>query len=257
MAGLGVGAALSAAGDASPLVCSLGTSGTLFASSPVPVVDPSGTVAPFCDAAGAHLPLLCIQNCTGPALEVRAGYGLSIAQAEAAFEAAPPSPPAPGAPPLLFLPYLTGERTPNWPHAHAALLNIRPGSLSRPGAVYRAALEGAAFALRAGYERLRSAGVPPASQLLVVGGGAQSNAWASVLAGTFDLPVVAAGETEAAALGAALQAAAVASGATVAAFVREHAPPPAGSAVLPLPEHAAHYAAAFAAFVEAGQKLYD
>lgn len=91
----------------------------------------------------------------------------------------------------------------------------------------------------------------------MVGGGAQSNAWASVLAGAFDLPVVAAGETEAAALGAALQAAAVASGASVAAFVREHAPPPEGSAVLPLPEHAAHYAAAFAAFVEAGQTLYD
>ena len=240
------------------MVCSIGTSGTLFAASPTAVMDASGTVAPFCDAAGAHLPLLCVQNCTGPAAEVRAAYGLSIADAEAAFTASPPPASTAAAPPLLFLPYLTGERTPNWPHATGALLHLRPGSLAAPGALYRAALEGAAFALRAGYDRLRANGVPAANQLLVVGGGAQSAAWASVLAGAFDLPVVAAGETEAAALGVALQAAAVASGTDVAAFVREHAPPPrAGGVTLPAAEHAAHYKCAYAAYCAAGEALFS
>ena len=124
MAALGVGAVLPRV----TLVCSLGTSGTLFCASPVPVADKSGSVAPFCDAAGAHLPLLCIQNCSGPASEVRAAYGLSIADAEAAFFAAP-APDAHTGTPLIMLPYLTGERCPNWPGASGALLGLRPGSL--------------------------------------------------------------------------------------------------------------------------------
>ena len=35
------------------LVVSLGTSGTLFGYSDAPVFDPTGAVAPFCDATGA------------------------------------------------------------------------------------------------------------------------------------------------------------------------------------------------------------
>ena len=43
---------------------SLGTSATLFGVSDTPVMDPSGTIAPFCDATGAWLPLICLLNCT-------------------------------------------------------------------------------------------------------------------------------------------------------------------------------------------------
>ncbi len=43
---------------------SLGTSGTIFAKSPSPVLDPTGVICPFCDATGAYLPLLCTLNCT-------------------------------------------------------------------------------------------------------------------------------------------------------------------------------------------------
>jgi xylulokinase len=185
---------------------------------------------------------------------VRLAFGLSIEQAEAAFFASP----APDAAeePLLMLPYLTGERTPNWPHASGALLGLRPGSLAQPGLIFRAALEGAAFALRAGHLRLLAAGVPEATQLLIVGGGAASPAWARVLAGAFRMPVVIAPEAEAAALGAAFCAGALAAGQGVAAFARERAPPPLGVPVLPLPEEAAYYERAFAAFVEAGEKLF-
>lgn len=35
-----------------------------------PVLDPSGTVAPFCDATGRWLPLVCLLNCTAVADEV-------------------------------------------------------------------------------------------------------------------------------------------------------------------------------------------
>ncbi len=52
------------------LVVSLGTSGTLFAKSPTPLLDPSGVICPFADATGAWLPLLCTLNCTKVVEEV-------------------------------------------------------------------------------------------------------------------------------------------------------------------------------------------
>ena len=45
-------------------VISLGTSGTLFGASNTPIVDKSGGIAPFCDATGKWMPLLCTMNCT-------------------------------------------------------------------------------------------------------------------------------------------------------------------------------------------------
>ena len=59
MSALGAGAVAEGA-----FVASLGTSGTLFGASGAPVVDPSGGIAPFCDATGQWLPLLCTMNCT-------------------------------------------------------------------------------------------------------------------------------------------------------------------------------------------------
>lgn len=42
----------------------------LFGVSNTPVSDATGQLAPFCDATGKWLPLLCIQNCGGVADEV-------------------------------------------------------------------------------------------------------------------------------------------------------------------------------------------
>jgi xylulokinase len=56
------------------VVCSLGTSGTVFTYSERPVVDPAGLIAPFCDATGGWLPLLCVMNCTNVIEEVRAAF---------------------------------------------------------------------------------------------------------------------------------------------------------------------------------------
>ena len=53
------------------LVVSLGTSGTLFGASDVPVFDVTGAIAPFCDALGGYLPLLCTLNCTRVVEEAR------------------------------------------------------------------------------------------------------------------------------------------------------------------------------------------
>lgn len=60
----------------------------------------------------------------------------------------------PGCGGVTFLPYLLGERTPNWPHATGALTGLRPGCL-RPGLLYRAALEGTTLLLLAGLRRMQ------------------------------------------------------------------------------------------------------
>ena len=59
------------------LVVSLGTSATLFGVSSSPVIDASGTIAPFCDATGAWLPLICLLNCTSVLAEVRPVLAMS------------------------------------------------------------------------------------------------------------------------------------------------------------------------------------
>ena len=125
-------------------VISLGTSGTLFGCFDEPVLDPSGAVAPFCDATGRFLPLVCTMNCTTACDEIREAFQLDRDSLEALA-----SDEAPGCSGVNLLPYLTGERTPNWPLATAAVLGLRPGFL-RPGLLYRAAMEGAIFSLLGG-----------------------------------------------------------------------------------------------------------
>ena len=64
----------------------------------------------------------------------------------------------PGCEGVNFLPFLTGERSPNWPHASGALMGLRPGTV-RPGLLYRAAMEGAAYALLNGVWQRDKAGL--------------------------------------------------------------------------------------------------
>jgi len=187
------------------LVVSLGTSGTLFGYSPQAVVDPNGEVAAFCDATGGWLPLVCTQNCTTVPNEVQQAFGMSHSELTdlAAQE-------TPGCDGLTFLPYLTGERTPNWPHATGVLHGLRPGAM-RPGLLYRAALEGASFALAHGFQRLQELGMQN-SRVQLVGGGAANPLWQQILADTLNVRIELGGETESAALGAALHAAAMDTG---------------------------------------------
>uniref|UniRef100_A0A061RC70 Xylulokinase n=1 Tax=Tetraselmis sp. GSL018 TaxID=582737 RepID=A0A061RC70_9CHLO len=232
-------------------VVSLGTSATLFGYSPRPILDPTGTVAPFCDCTGAWLPLLCIMNCTAVAEEARRASGLS--HEEATREAA--GVPA-GCGGVNFLPYLSGERTPNWPHASGALLGLRPGGLASPGVVYRAALEGTAFALLAGMKRLQEFGCR-VEELRVVGGGSRNELWCQIIADVFQVKVSRPSSgSESAALGAALQAAAVHSGRDVRQYVLDDGPGMAGEVLSPNPSNAQAYREAFERHVELGRRLF-
>lgn len=185
------------------VVVSLGTSGTVFTRTDAPLIDPRGLIAPFCDSAGAWLPLSCVMNLTGVTEEVRtlthAEFGGDLERlTRAAAEVTP------GVDGALLLPYFQGERVPDLPHARGVLVGIRPGTLRAPE-LFRLALEGTSLNLALGVDRMRGLGVGIDSVRLV-GGAAANPLWRSILAACLDAPVARLAETESAALGGAIQA---------------------------------------------------
>lgn len=180
-------------------VLSLGTSGTAFAYSSRPVVDPEGLVAAFCDSTGAWMPLLCTMNVTGVTEEVRNAFGLGHEEATRLAEAVPA-----GCDGVVFLPYLQGERVPNLPHATGAIVGLRPGCLGA-GHLFRAAMEGATLGLVSGVERMKRLGLE-VNAVRVVGGGSKNPLWRQIIADSLGVPVEVLAEPESAALGGAIQA---------------------------------------------------
>lgn len=181
------------------VTASIGTSGTIYAYSGKPVVDPKGEIAGFCDSTDAWLPLLCAMNVTVATEAVRSLFGWSLLQLDAAIAEAPP-----GAEGLLFLPYLTGERTPNLPAGSGVFhgLNLRN---MKPALMARAVMEGVTLGMAYGLQRMRELGIAP-SEIRLTGGGSKSAVWRQICANIFDCPVVTLAESEGAALGAAIQA---------------------------------------------------
>jgi xylulokinase len=88
----------------------------------------------------------------------------------------------------LFLPYLSGERTPhNDPAIRGAFMGLDHDTT--PERLAQAVLEGVAFALADGLDVLREAGTD-VRQLAVIGGGARSGYWGRIIASTFGVPLV-------------------------------------------------------------------
>lgn len=179
---------------------SFGTSGTIYAYSKNPTVDPTGEIAAFCSSSGGWLPLLCTMNVTTVTEQVR---GL-FAYDHAALDAAVTSVPA-GAGGLVLLPYLAGERTPNVPEGTGVLFGLNARTMTPPY-LARAAMEGVTFGMNYGLRRLAELGVK-AREIRVTGGGSKSPVWRQIMADIFGVPVVGMVEDEGAALGGALQAA--------------------------------------------------
>jgi len=193
-AALGLGAA---SGD---VVVSIGTSGTVFAVSPEPLVDETGAVAGFADAAGSHLPLVATLNAARVLDAVAALLGVDHdGLAELALTADP------GAGGLVLLPYFEGERTPNLPDATATLSGMTLGSTTREN-LARAAVEGMLCGLADGLDAITRLGMRP-QRLLLVGGAARSVAVSTIAAQVFGVPVVVPEPGEYVARGAARQAA--------------------------------------------------
>jgi xylulokinase len=106
---------------------------------------------------------------------------------------------------LLFLPYLSGERTPHPdPLARGAFigLTLRHGR----GHMTRALLEGVAFGLKDSFNLIQNSGLDTLTQVRASGGGTKSPLWRQILASVLEAELVTVNTTEGAAYGAALLA---------------------------------------------------
>ncbi|MEI8292680.1 MAG: xylulokinase [bacterium] len=185
------------------VTASLGTSGTIFACAPQPVIDPQGEIAAFCDSADHWMPLLCTMNVTVATEAFRKLFGWDHDRMDKEISFIPA-----GADGLLFLPYLQGERTPNLPDGCGVLHGMTPSNLT-PAHMARAAMEGVTLGMAYGLRRMEALGLKP-SEIRLTGGGSKSPVWRQMLADIFGYPVVTMKSAEGAALGAAIQALAAA-----------------------------------------------
>jgi xylulokinase len=181
------------------LAMSLGTSGTLFAYSDTPVVDPDGAWAAFCSSTGGWLPLICTMNCTVVTEQVADAFDFSTRFGDGHLRSTPP-----GADGLVMLPFLNGERTPDLPHGKGVLAGLDTTNMT-PAHLYRAAMEGATYSLKYGYDAFVRAGMQ-FDRIVLTGGGSNSAQWRQLVADVFSLPVDVPTQSEGAAFGAALQA---------------------------------------------------
>ena len=198
-------------------VISLGTSGTVYTVAETQVSDPSGTIDGFADASGRFLPMITTLNAAKVTDFFRRLFDVNTNRFDEMVLAAEP-----GGTGLVVVPYLDGERTPNLPGARGQVMGLR--SDSTPGQIGRAAVEGVLCGLLEGRDMLRRAGARMDGRLILTGGAAKSLAYQQILADLSGEAVYLSQSTEAAAAGAAVQAAAALTGHAVAAVARDWAP---------------------------------
>jgi xylulokinase len=183
-----------------PVSLVLGTSGVVFAALPAYKPDPQARVHVFCHAVPGTWHAMGVMLSAAGSLQwardtFAAGVPFDELMAEA--EAVPA-----GAGGILFLPYLTGERTPHAdPDARAALVGLS-ASHTR-GHVMRAVLEGVAFGLADSFDLLAALGVD-ATVARASGGGARSDFWLRICASVLGVPVCRMSVDEGSAFGAAM-----------------------------------------------------
>lgn len=179
------------------VVVSIGTSGTAFAVVDTPSRDASGAVAGFADATGRYLPLVCTMNAARVLEATARMLGVTYDRLSELALQAPP-----GADGLVLVPYLEGERTPNLPDATGSLHGLTL-STTTPAHLARAAIEGMLCGLA---DALDALGLEP-SRVLLIGGGARSEAVRRIAPTVFGRPVLVPEPGEYVADGAARQAA--------------------------------------------------
>jgi xylulokinase len=186
---------------------SIGTSGVLFAHSDAIALDPRGRLHTFCHTVPGQYHLMAVTLAAGGSFQwlrniLRAlPGGATLGYDDLTRLAAEV---APGAEGLLFLPYLSGERTPHLdPLARGAWIGLttRHGI----GHMARAVMEGVVFSLRDGLEIMRGLGLP-LDQIRATGGGGRSPLWRQMQADIYGVEVASLVAEEGPAYGAALLA---------------------------------------------------
>jgi xylulokinase len=195
-----MGAALGLGAQPGDVVVSVGTSGTAYAVSEKPVVDPSGTVASFADATGRFLPLVATLNAARVLDAAAELLGTGPEELDRLALSA-----RPGAGGLTLLPYLDGERTPNLPDARGSLFGLTRENLTRAD-LARAFVDGMLCGLADAVDALTDEGIR-VERVILIGGGAQSAAVRAAAPVLLGRPVIVPAPAEYVAIGAARQAA--------------------------------------------------
>lgn len=186
------------------LSISLGTSGVVFAATDAPDHEPDGRVHAFCHAVPDRWHLMGVMLSAAGSFQWfrdQLAAAVSFRELDEAASATPA-----GSDGLIFLPYLSGERTPHPdPHARGAFVGLTVRH--NRGHLARAVMEGVAFGLRDGLELMVEAGVRSPSRARLTGGGSKSEVWRQILADVLELEIETLTTGEGAAYGAAILAA--------------------------------------------------
>ena len=183
---------------------SLGTSGVVFATTEGPSVEAAGRVHAFCHAVPGRWHMMGVMLSAAGSLRWLRDALAPDQPFETLVEGAAEVPA--GSDGLLFLPYLTGERTPHSdPLARGAFVGLTVSHDLRH--LTRAVLEGVAFGLRDGLDMMVASGMAPPRQVRASGGGTRSRLWRQILSDALQAEIATVPTEEGAAYGAALLAA--------------------------------------------------
>lgn len=189
---------------------SIGTSGVVFAHSDSPVYDPEGRLHSFCHAVPGKWHLMGVTlsaagsqkwyyDTFGPSKSIMQErpdlkkYKLLDAQAEKVSA---------GSNGLIFLPYLSGERS---PHGDAYARGVFFGISYVHGQDHfvRSIMEGVAFSQLDCLNLMRSLGIN-SDKIVLIGGGSRSKIWREIICDVFETPLITLKNEEGPAFGAAL-----------------------------------------------------
>jgi len=183
---------------------SLGTSGVVFATTDSVVIESEGRLHSFCHSVPGKWHLMGVMLSAAGSLRWHRDTFAPTMNFDDLVQ--PARDISAGSEGLLFLPYLTGERTPYPdPLARASFVGLTVRH-SLPH-MTRAVLEGVSFGLRDSMELMKSAGLADVNQIRVTGGGAKSELWRQILADVLGVEIVTVNSREGAAYGAGLIAA--------------------------------------------------
>jgi len=181
----------------------LGTSGVVFATTESCLIEPEGRLHAFCHALPNRWHLMGVMLSAAGSLQ---WYRDTLAPDTSFDELMTEAAVAPsGSEGLIFLPYLSGERTP-YPDPLARGAWVGLTLRHKRGHVTRSVLEGVAFGLKDSFALIEGAGLGAIEQVRVSGGGAKSRLWRQILADVLGAELVVVNTTEGAAYGAAILA---------------------------------------------------
>lgn len=181
----------------------LGTSGVVFAPTGQPFIEPEGRLHAMCHSVPGGWHLMGVMLSAAGSLR---WFRDTFAPGSSYDDLLEPSKKIePGSEGLLFLPYLTGERTP-YPDPFARGAYVGLTLRHNLAHMARSVLEGVAFGLRDSMELVKGSGLGKINQVRVSGGGSKSALWRQILADTMNCELVTINVTEGASYGAALLA---------------------------------------------------